>query len=137
MAKILIIEDDEMLRSVIARTLRGAGHDPVEAGDGRRGMELAQALSPVLVITNINMPVQEGIQTIRELKELDPAPLIIVISGESRRGYYGPLEDARLLGADVALAKPFTLDALLAEVRKLLEWGAGGATAGEAPLTRG
>jgi CheY-like chemotaxis protein len=121
MAKILIIDDDEAVRTVIVRGLVSAGHESLEAGDGKRGVDLAKRSAPDLVITDINMPDQDGIQTIGELRELYPVLPIIVISGEKRVGDYAPLDDAQLLGADVVLAKPFVLPTLLTEVKRLLE----------------
>jgi two-component system chemotaxis response regulator CheY len=126
MATILLIDDDERLRALIARSLKAGGHDLVEAGDGQRGVKLAKKSLPDLVITDISMPDQDGIQTIRELRELSLTLPIIVISGEQGVGSYRPLDDARLLGANVAIAKPFELAALLGEVQRLLREGAGG-----------
>jgi two-component system chemotaxis response regulator CheY len=126
MSKILLIDDDERLRALIARGLRAGGHDLVEAGDGQRGVALARRSLPDLVITDISMPDQDGIQTIRELRELSLTLPIIVISGEQGVGAYRPLDDARLLGANVAMAKPFELAALLGEVQRLLRENAGG-----------
>jgi CheY-like chemotaxis protein len=121
MATILIIDDDESLRAVVVRGLRSIGLATIEAGDGKRGVDLARRSVPDLVITDINMPDQEGMQTIAELRELKPDLPIIVISGEPKVGAFAPLDDARLLGADVALAKPFALPALLTEVQRLLK----------------
>ncbi len=121
MARILIIVDYERLRAVIARLLGSAGHDTLEAGDGKRGVALAKTSRPDLVITDISMPDQEGIQTVRELRELDAELPIIVISGEQGVGAYRPLEDARLLGANVAMAKPFEVPVLLGEIARLLK----------------
>jgi DNA-binding response OmpR family regulator len=121
MAKILIIDDDDRLRAVIARILRSEGHDLLEAGDGRRGVAIAKAADPDLVITDISMPEQEGIQTVRELRELDATLPIVVISGEQGVGAYRPLEDARMLGADVVMAKPFEFPEFLGEIRRLLD----------------
>jgi CheY-like chemotaxis protein len=120
MATILIIDDDDRLRAVIARILRSLGHELVEAGDGRRGVALVEQSKPDLVITDISMPDQEGIQTVRELRELDAQLPIIVISGEQGVGAYRPLEDARLLGANVVMAKPFEIPEFLGEVQRLL-----------------
>jgi DNA-binding response OmpR family regulator len=125
MARILVIDDDESLRRALVRALGSVPHDVLEAGDGRRGMDLARRGFPDLVITDITMPDQEGIQTIRELRDLDPDLPIIVISGEPRVGAYDPLDDSRHLGADAALAKPFQMGDLLAEVDRLLKRDAG------------
>lgn len=97
-----------------------AGHEVIEATDGARGVRAATHARPDLVITDINMPNQEGIQTIAELRELAPDLCIVVISGEHDRDGYAPLNDARLLGADSAFAKPFTVPALVVEVERLL-----------------
>jgi CheY-like chemotaxis protein len=121
MATILIIDDERMVRAVMVRAIRGAGHDTLEAEDGKQGVALAKSGRPDLVITDISMPNQEGIQTINELRELDDALPIIVVSGEAPAHGYRPLDDARLLGADSAFAKPFSLAALVAEVERLLD----------------
>jgi two-component system chemotaxis response regulator CheY len=125
MAKIVIIDDDKSLRTVISRIVRSAGHEVLEAPDGKRGVDLVRRSLPDLVITDISMPDQEGMQTIGELRELDAGLPIIVISGEQRVGDYDPLHDARLLGADASLQKPFMMATLLAEVERLLERSAG------------
>lgn len=120
MAKILIIDDEPLVRSVIARAVRGAGHDVLEAEDGEKGVSAAKSARPDLVITDISMPNQEGIQTIAELREIDEALPIIVVSGEPRTKGYAPLDDARLLGADSAFEKPFSMVELVAEIARLL-----------------
>jgi CheY-like chemotaxis protein len=75
---------------------------------------------PDLVITDLLMPEQEGIETIQQLHELDESLPIIAISGMWGIGDFAPLEDAKLLGASVALRKPIERTTLLAEVSKLV-----------------
>jgi CheY-like chemotaxis protein len=116
MAKILIIDDDKMVRTLISRMLSRGGHDVIEAADGAFGVELFQRHSPSLVITDLLMPEKEGFETIRELKGRAPHVPIVAISG---RGL-PYLSMARKLGADQTLAKPFREGDLLAAVEKLL-----------------
>src|SRR6185437_9653786 len=67
MALILVIDDDEAMRRLIMRTLSAAKHRLVEASNGQDGMKMVGELKPDAVITDILMPQQEGIQTIREI----------------------------------------------------------------------
>ena len=119
MATLLVIDDDVDVRRTIARILRNAGYDIVEAGDGASGMAALQRDHPDLVITDIIMPDQEGIETIVRIRELSQVP-IIAISGALVTGEFNALRDAMLIGADATLGKPFRADELLAQVRKLL-----------------
>jgi CheY-like chemotaxis protein len=72
MAKILVIDDDFIVRMTIVRLLEEAGHDVLAAKDGLRGMAVFRNTEPDLVITDIIMPEQEGIQTIEEILKAKP-----------------------------------------------------------------
>ncbi len=114
MTEILLIEDDELLRSVLISVLRQVGYKVAEAEDGKKGVELARSLQPSLVITDLVMPDKEGIETIRELLHAQPALPIIAMSGVSAASHY--LELAAKLGARRTLLKPFKADVLLLAV---------------------
>lgn len=116
MARILIIDDDELMRTVIRRTLEKAGHDVFEAGDGEEGLAAQRKISADLVITDIVMPVKEGIETIRALRELSPDLRIIAISGHGRFGKADYLWAARDFGADYTFEKPIEWQVLVAAV---------------------
>jgi two-component system, chemotaxis family, chemotaxis protein CheY len=118
---ICVIDDDALLRQTVGRILSGAGYAVVNAADGSKGIEVIERTSPVLVITDIVMPNQEGIETIIEAKRRFPAIPIIAISGGGPSGSRNFLEVARKLGADDCLAKPFRPAALLGKVAHLLE----------------
>lgn len=118
MAKILVIDDEPQIRSVIARVLNRAGHTVREANNGEEGIGLFHRTHPVLVITDILMPEMEGIETIRTLREAAPTIPILAISGSVRPLY---LRAATRLGATSALAKPFRADELLSVVGRLLQ----------------
>jgi len=113
MTKILLIEDDEILRPVLASVLRRAGYSVIEAIDGKQGVELARMVNPMLVITDLVMPEKEGIETIRELRR-NGGPAIIAISGATAASNYLGL--ASKLGARRTLMKPFKTEALLQAV---------------------
>jgi CheY-like chemotaxis protein len=113
--KILLIEDDEILRPVLASLLRHAGYGVIEAVDGKQGLELARSAQPELVITDLVMPQREGIETIRALRgEGNALPAIIAISGATAASNYLGL--ASKLGARRTLLKPFKAEALLQAV---------------------
>lgn len=118
MTEILIIEDDEALRSVLAIVLRQVGYQVAEAENGVRGVERGAALRPQLVITDLVMPDKEGVETIRELREAQPATPIIAMSGASAAAHY--LELAAKLGARRVLMKPFRPEVLLLAVNDLI-----------------
>jgi CheY-like chemotaxis protein len=118
MARILIIDDDDLLRNVLVKTLTQAGHSVVEAADGAQGMNVFHASSVDLVITDLVMPVQEGVETIMALKRERPdLPVIAMSGGVSNAPLY--LDIASKVGANTILPKPFTpqqLDDAISEV---------------------
>jgi CheY-like chemotaxis protein len=107
MSLILVIDDDEAMRRLIVRTLSAGKHRLVEASNGQDGMKMVGELKPDAVITDILMPQQEGIQTIREIREIAPETKIIAMSGGGSSHNLMFLDVARAFGADAVLAKPF------------------------------
>jgi len=121
MARILLIDDDDAVRTMLRLTLAHFGHTVIEARDGKEGLELFQHANVDLLITDIVMPEKEGLEVLMELRKRQPPVKIIAISG----GDY--LHMAKLMGAAKVLAKPFSTDVLIAAVNELLP--AGGAAA--------
>lgn len=121
MASVLIIDDDDVARAVLLRTLAMAGHEAVGARDGVEGMERFRAHSADLVITDIFMPNQEGLATIMQLRRSAPALKIIAISGGGARASLDVLPVAEALGAHRTLRKPFTPAEVMEAVRTVLE----------------
>jgi CheY-like chemotaxis protein len=119
MATILVIDDDSDMRALLDETLRAAGHVAVLAGDGREGMAKLRASMPDLVITDLFMPNQEGLETIVELRRDFRHVSIIAISGDASAR--AMLSIARRLGAVEVLVKPFQPDELLSAVTKTLQ----------------
>ena len=118
--KILLIDDDTLIRRSVARVLLQNGYEVVTAEDGVRGLELYHRQKFDLIITDIYMPRQEGIETILTLRRTDPDTKIIAISGGGRTGNTDALEMARLLGANAILEKPFRTDQLLAKIEAVM-----------------
>ena len=111
MARILIIDDDDTLRGIITKSLTHAGHTITQANNGRKGVAMFKANPTDLVITDLVMPEQEGMETIKILHQHYPSLPIIAMSG----GLDGSplyLDLTRRLGAMITLTKPFTLQQL-------------------------
>ena len=107
MAKVLVIEDDPVARAIVVRTLEAQGHTTVCARDGKRGIASFHSEQPDLVITDIIMPEQEGIETIRMIRNARPDAKIIAMSGGGRVGNTEFLAIALLAGICDVIAKPF------------------------------
>jgi DNA-binding NtrC family response regulator len=120
MARILLVDDDQAFLSVQEEFLRREGHEVVTAGNGRQALRLVQERDFDLVITDIIMPDQEGIETIVTLRRTRPALKVIAMSGGGRLNSDDYLEMARRFGART-LAKPFTRRDLLDAVASSLD----------------
>ena len=115
--KILVIDDDPIVRHTIQAILEEAGHSVTCAEDGRRGLAAFRRNRPDVVVTDIIMPEKEGIETILELRRIWPEGRIIAISGGGRTEQKdGFLRVAIGCGADAVLAKPFEPEELVALV---------------------
>ena len=118
MARILIVDDDPLVRKMLERSLGGAGHTVVPAADGREARERI-AVEPIdLVITDIDMPEVDGLQIIASLRREKIAVPILALSARSGRD--SRLNMATAFGADRALMKPFDLRQLLDTVEELV-----------------
>jgi len=117
-ARILVIDDDPDMRVLLEQTLKSAGHEAVLAADGSEGVERYHANPADLVITDLYMPNQEGLETIAELRRRSPDVPIIAISG--RAAAETMLSIAMKLGALEVLQKPFLIEDLLITVSRAL-----------------
>jgi DNA-binding NtrC family response regulator len=133
MAKIiLVIDDDAVVRTTIEQILEDAGYEVVTARNGLHGTVAFHRTQPDLVITDIIMPEQDGIQTITEIRAAKPDAKIIAISGGGRIGNADFLAMARTLGAIDVIPKPFDSDELLTVVANCLAGLVGGCKPGQA-----
>ena len=117
---ILVIDDDEAMRSTVRKILEREGYEVREARDGEEGLRLFRQRAADVVVTDLIMPGKEGIETIVELREEAPDIRILVISGGGTMLLDSTLSDAEAMGADASLPKPFTVDQLRKAVAGLL-----------------
>ena len=120
MARILFIDDDPPTLDLFGQILKGAGHEVIMARDGVTGIALYRKNPTDLIITDIMMPVKDGMEVISELKRDFPQVKIIAISGsdrEERREFF--FDVSRILGAKRTFEKPIDPVALLQAVREL------------------
>jgi len=142
MARILIIDDETLVRLTIRQMLERAGHEVIEASNGHDGIRSYNAYAPELIITDIIMPENDmgcdvrgipsgplakqllrnldGIETIIELQRDHPEVKIIAISGGGRTRNANYLRLAGELGVRGTLAKPFSEDQLCGVVNDAL-----------------
>lgn len=119
MPSILIVDDDESVRSLLVLALGRLGHTVIEAANGVEAMVQFRQHRPDVVITDIIMPDRDGIETIMDLRREGGKVPIIAISGNSLlTGLY--LKTAQQLGALQVLSKPFTLDQLRSVISSVL-----------------
>ena len=112
MKKVLIIDDDQMFRTSLTKMFVKAGYETVTASEGEEGLALFQEGDIDLVITDIIMPKMEGIETIVELRKLQPDLKIIAISGGGKLPPEKHLQNAKMLNVNAILKKPFSFNQL-------------------------
>jgi DNA-binding NtrC family response regulator len=114
MSRILIIDDDDAVRSTLERTLRSAGHTVQAAASGEEGFELARGGAFDVVLSDLQMPGWSGLDVLRRLRAARVDSTFIILTG------FGTLDtaiEALRLGAVDFLQKPFLRDELLARIR--------------------
>jgi two-component system, response regulator, stage 0 sporulation protein F len=121
MAKILLVEDDDLVRDMLNQVLDRAKHQVIIACDGDEAAELLKTENPDIMITDIIMPKKSGITLITEVKNKHPDMEIIAISGGGRLDPTGYLDLSESLGATVSFEKPVDKGALLMAIDLLLQ----------------
>jgi DNA-binding response OmpR family regulator len=119
-ATICVIDDDQAVRQTLCAHLSEAGFDTIEAANGKDGVKMVEQNKPAVAVVDIVMPDQEGLSTIRELKQKSPATRILAVSGGGLGRAERYLHYAVELGAHDTLAKPFGRQAFLERIEKLL-----------------
>lgn len=117
-AAILVVDDDEVMRDLLRRVLERSGYEVVTASDGRDGVESLRRHSVDVTITDIVMPVMDGIEMIRSLVAERPDIRIIAVSGVD--DWDNHLKNAQRLGAKAVLRKPVSSQELVSTVRRVL-----------------
>ncbi len=121
MATILLVDDDDQVRDMLKKIFVMEGYEVVEAADGQQATDLYDPGTIDVVVTDIVMPEKEGLQTIREIREVNPEARIIAISGGGRIKPQDYLDWANRIGVDKTFIKPVRRAEILAAVSELLE----------------
>ncbi|MBN1993628.1 MAG: response regulator transcription factor [Anaerolineae bacterium] len=116
MIKILVIDDDTTMLQLLSLSLENEGYYVFTAESGQRGIELARQQFPDLVILDLMMPVMDGFETCRRLRELDIHSILVTSHRHDERSVVRALE----MGADDYLRQPVKIPILLAKIRTLL-----------------
>jgi two-component system chemotaxis response regulator CheY len=119
MKQILTVDDSSSVRQMIRLTLTGAGYGVHEAGDGAEGLAKARAGAMDLIVTDLNMPVMNGLGLIRELRKL-PAYCGVPVVFLTTESDAELKQQARAAGATGWITKPFQQEQLLSIVKKVL-----------------
>ena len=119
MAKILLVEDNEMNRDMLSRRLERRGYEVVIAVDGQQGVDLAQSTRPDLILMDMSLPVIDGWEATRQLKGMEnvKATPIIALTAHDMSG---DREKALEAGCDDYDTKPIELPRLLGKIEALL-----------------
>ena len=118
MPRILVVDDNAFMRNNIKNVLTGAGFDVVgEASDGLEAISMYQSSGPDLVTLDITMPNMDGVQALKELRSLDPAAKIIMVSA---MGQEALVVEAITAGAADFVVKPFQPDRVVDAINKAL-----------------
>lgn len=120
MAKILVVDDDEMNRDMLSRRLLKKGFEVVMAVNGLEAVNMARSEKPTLILMDLSMPVKDGYQATQELKA-DASTKAIPIIGLSAHAMVGDREKAIAAGCDDYDTKPVELPRLLSKVDAFLK----------------
>jgi CheY-like chemotaxis protein len=123
---VLLVDDQAEVRSAVARLLARLGYGVQEAGSAQEAIRLARQTAFDAVLTDLHMPGMNGLELIVALQTARPRMPVVAMSGDIGV-QAGSLEDARLLGAVMTLAKPFTRQELGAAMARVLDTGLRGA----------
>ncbi len=118
MQKVLLIEDDVLIRKTVESKLRKEGFELTSCSDGREGIEKAKSELPDIVLTDVMLPYASGLEVVTAVKSItDKAIKVIVFSS---LGQEQTVSEAFNLGADDYITKPFSLSELSIRIKKQL-----------------
>ena len=118
MAKILLVDDAAFMRMMLKNTLSQPGYtDMIEAEDGVKAVEAYTAEKPDLVFMDITMPNKDGLETLKEIKAMDPGATVVMCSA---MGQETMVMDSIKSGAKDVIVKPFKPERVLSTVKKIL-----------------
>lgn len=117
--RVLVVDDNPDIRDSLRLLLEGSGYDTEVARDGQQALEVHRTRPVDVLITDIYMPLSDGLETIQAFRRTAPGMKIIAMSGGGAFSRATHLEVASEIGADITLTKPFPFDELLAVFRRL------------------
>jgi two-component system cell cycle response regulator DivK len=120
MARILLVEDNEMNRDMLSRRLIRRGYEVILAQDGQEGISAAQTQSPDLILMDMSLPVVDGWEATRRLKDA-PATAGIPVVALTAHALTDDREKATRAGCDAYETKPVELPRLLETIERLLQ----------------
>ena len=120
MKKILIVDDEEMVRFMLCEVLKDEGYEVIESENGYDGLNLARAARPDLLVMDINMPEMNGIEATRNIRadsEISHTPIFISTGEEKAKGNF-----TKELGTEVQgfVEKPYQIEKILVQIKKIL-----------------
>lgn len=119
MAKILLVEDNEMNREMLSRRLTKLGYEIIVAEDGQQGVDMATNEQPDLVLMDMSLPVMDGWEATRQLKESEVTRTLPVI-GLSAHAMMEDAEKAMRVGCDDYDTKPVDIERLTGKISAIL-----------------
>lgn len=119
MATILAVDDSASMRQMVSFTLQGAGYEVIEASDGQEAFEKAKAQPVDLVLSDVNMPVMDGITLIKNLRTLDTYKFTPILMLTTESAGDKKLE-GKAAGATGWIVKPFNPDQLVNTIKKVI-----------------
>jgi CheY-like chemotaxis protein len=117
MVKILVIDDEPSIRSLLDTLLRRKGYDVVLADSGRKGLELFRREHPDVIVLDLKMPEMDGLTVLRQIHSLDPKKPVIILTGA---GNTEAEQQVRALGVTEYIEKEFSLHLLGDSLKRLL-----------------
>jgi CheY-like chemotaxis protein len=117
--RVLVVDDQQALRTLLSRLLEREGFDPIQAEDGEQAVELFKSQSPLVVVSDIMMPKKDGLALLTEIKRIDRNATVILMTGQ---GNEDVLLRALRGGASNFFKKPFNVRELVDEIRKVVEF---------------
>ena len=120
MARILLVEDNEMNRDMLSRRLMRRGFQVVFAVDGQQGVDLARSEKPDIILMDMSLPVMDGWEATRRVKS-DDATRNVPVIGLTAHAMGGDREKAIEAGCDDYDTKPVELDRLIGKIERLLD----------------
>jgi two-component system, cell cycle response regulator DivK len=119
MAKLLIVEDNELNRDMLSRRLVRLGYEVLLAADGAEGVEIAGSMQPDLILMDMSLPIMDGWEATRRIKSAHATRQIPVI-GLTAHAMSGDRERALSAGCDEYETKPIEIDRLVGKIEALL-----------------